>query len=234
MKGGLKKEMIFNFRKIASVISSAAMISSTVALAAAANFPAPYVTGGAGDVAVVYGANAATTDLLASVDIQSALSNQLAGQTASSSTTSGGSITGEAAALFSGGTKLYVNDSLNLIKTVLTDADLPNALVDGSFSGNVDVTFTQTIDVGATPVLEFKKQPTSSDEPAYSYTLSTSANNYIYNAFFGRDIIREDKLKERLNFYNTLDIKKYSNNYFSNNFSKIPELISSSKIRGLR
>ncbi|MFA6524115.1 MAG: Dam family site-specific DNA-(adenine-N6)-methyltransferase [Candidatus Paceibacterota bacterium] len=45
------------------------------------------------------------------------------------------------------------------------------------------------------------------------------SNNYIYNAFFGRDIIREDKLKERLNFYNKLDLKKYSNNYFSNNFS---------------
>jgi adenine-specific DNA-methyltransferase len=45
------------------------------------------------------------------------------------------------------------------------------------------------------------------------------SNNYIYQAFFGKDEIRENKLKERLNIYNTLDIKKYDDNYFSNNFS---------------
>ena len=45
------------------------------------------------------------------------------------------------------------------------------------------------------------------------------SNNHIYDAFFGKDKIKEDKLKERLNFYNLLDIKKYNDNYFSNNFS---------------
>lgn len=45
------------------------------------------------------------------------------------------------------------------------------------------------------------------------------SNNYIYQAFFGKDKIRENKLKERLKLYNTLDIKKYDDNYFSNNFS---------------
>lgn len=45
------------------------------------------------------------------------------------------------------------------------------------------------------------------------------SNNYIYQAFFGKDEIRENKLKERLKLYNTLDTKKYDDNYFSNNFS---------------
>lgn len=45
------------------------------------------------------------------------------------------------------------------------------------------------------------------------------SNNYIYQAFFGKDEIRENRLKERLKLYNTLDIKKYDDNYFSNNFS---------------
>lgn len=45
------------------------------------------------------------------------------------------------------------------------------------------------------------------------------SNNYIYQAFFGKDEIRENKLKERLKLYNTLDIKKYDDNYFSNYFS---------------
>ena len=42
------------FRKIGSVLASAAMLTSTVALAAAANFPGPYVANGAADVAIVY------------------------------------------------------------------------------------------------------------------------------------------------------------------------------------
>ncbi len=175
--------MIFNFRKIASVLSSAAMISSTVALAAAANFPAPFVSGGAGDVAVVYGASAATTDLLASVDIQSALSTELAKQTASGGAAGTASVTGEAAPLFTGGTKLYINDSLNTVKNVLVKADMPTVLKDGSFSGNVDSSFTQQIDIGTYPRVTFKKQPTSSEEPAYGLTTSTSTGTqYTYNA----------------------------------------------------
>lgn len=175
--------MIFNFRKIASVLSSAAMISSTVALAAAANFPAPFVSGGVGDVAVVYGANAATTDLLASVDIQSALSTKLAEQTASGGAIGSSSVTGEAAPLFTSGTKLYINDSLDTVKNVLVKADMPVVLKDGSFSGNVDSSFTQQVDIGKYPRVTFKKQPTSSAEPAYGLTTSTSTGTqYTYNA----------------------------------------------------
>lgn len=45
------------------------------------------------------------------------------------------------------------------------------------------------------------------------------SNNHIYNAFFGKDPIRENKLVERLKFYNTIDINNYNDNYFSKNFS---------------
>jgi adenine-specific DNA-methyltransferase len=45
------------------------------------------------------------------------------------------------------------------------------------------------------------------------------SNNYIYHAFLGEEKIREEKLKERLNFYNRLNIKDYKDNYFSSNFS---------------
>jgi len=45
------------------------------------------------------------------------------------------------------------------------------------------------------------------------------ANHHAYHAFFGSDEIREDKLKELLKNYNTLDIKKYNDNYFSKNFA---------------
>lgn len=45
------------------------------------------------------------------------------------------------------------------------------------------------------------------------------SNHHIYHAFFGHDEIREEKLKERLKRYNTLDLDSYDNNYFSENFS---------------
>jgi len=45
------------------------------------------------------------------------------------------------------------------------------------------------------------------------------SNFHIYNAFFGNDMIREEKLKERLKHYNDIEIKKNSKNYFSKNFS---------------
>lgn len=45
------------------------------------------------------------------------------------------------------------------------------------------------------------------------------SNSHVYNAFFGKDKIREEKLKERLKHYNDIDVKKYNENYFSKNFS---------------
>lgn len=45
------------------------------------------------------------------------------------------------------------------------------------------------------------------------------SNSHIYTAFFGKDNIRVEKLKERLKHYNDIDIKKYHENYFSKNFS---------------
>ncbi|PIP51424.1 DNA adenine methylase [Candidatus Berkelbacteria bacterium CG_4_10_14_0_8_um_filter_35_9_33_8] len=45
------------------------------------------------------------------------------------------------------------------------------------------------------------------------------SNSHIYSAFFGKDEIREEKLRERLKHYNDIEVKKYDENYFSQNFS---------------
>lgn len=45
------------------------------------------------------------------------------------------------------------------------------------------------------------------------------SNHYVYSAFFGKDSIREQKLKEYLVKYNSIDAKDYDENYFSENFS---------------
>ena len=172
---------MINFRKIASVLASTAMMTSTVALGAAANYPNPFIKGGVADVAIVYGSNAAATDLVAVTDITANLQASLASQTATGGTASGASVSGEAAQLFSGSTKLYVNDSLNAVKTVVTDTEMKNVLADGSISGNVDTTYTQVIDIGSNPQVIFAKQPTSSQDPIFGLQTSTTAASYIYN-----------------------------------------------------
>ena len=45
------------------------------------------------------------------------------------------------------------------------------------------------------------------------------SNHHAYHAFFGSDEIRELKLKDRLKVYNSLDIIKHDDNYFSENFA---------------
>jgi hypothetical protein len=97
-------------------------------------------------------------------------------------TGTGASVTGETAQLFSGGTKIYLNDSMNAVKSVLTKSDLPNVLADETFSGNVDAQITQQITLGSNPKVTFKKQPTSDDDPNFALEVSTSTTNYIYQA----------------------------------------------------
>jgi hypothetical protein len=176
-----RSKMKFNFRKIASVIASAVMIGSTLGTALAANYPVPFVSGGTADGAIVVTSGThtgAAVDWDAAVGLQTALQ----GLVTSTTSTTSAAITGEAAALFSGGTKLYVNDTLNSVKTILTKSDLPTILADGSFSGNVDATMTFTIDVGSNPKVTWAKQPTSSDNPNYALAISTGSTSAIYNS----------------------------------------------------
>lgn len=173
--------MKYNFKKISAMGCSLLLAGMSVAAPiAAANYPAPFVVSGNADVsAIVYGANAATLDGV----LAGQINEDLNAYVTTGSSGGGGSVTGEAVALFSGGTKIYVNDSLNAVKNVLTKAVLPTVLKDESFSGNVDTTITQTIVLGSDPRVTFKKQPTSSDYPQYALQIATTgAAKYIYNA----------------------------------------------------
>ena len=177
--------MKLSFKKIASVLTSAVMLSSTVALGAAASYPAPFVKNGEANVAVIYGgANAANTDLAAVMDITSNLNDVLVSQTAPSTTTGGVTVTtsDEVAPLFTGSSKIYNNDSLNGVVSVLTDKELPSVLQDGTFSGNVEAKTTQTIVLGSSPYVTFAEQPSSDDDPQFGLALQTSTSYPVYNA----------------------------------------------------
>jgi hypothetical protein len=165
--------MKFNIRKIASALASTAMVGSTVALAAAANFPAPFVENGAADVAIVYGSN---LDLGAVTDVSTALSSALSGSGPA------GPANADAYPLFTSSTPLQLNNSVNSVRSTVTDSNLPTALADGDFSGNVDAEMTYQLTLGSHPRVIFSKEPTSNDDPGLGVLLSTARGNYLYNA----------------------------------------------------
>ena len=177
---------MFKFRKIASVLASAIMVSSTVALAAAANYPDPFVKGGVSDVAIVYGgSDALNTDLVAAAEISTSLQENLAKQTATTSTSASADVSGEAYPLFSSGKKIYLNDSINKEVTLLSASHLPAVLKDGTFEGDVSATYTQKIDIwiasGQNDKLVYGRHPTDDSDPTFAVKLSTLASSAAYN-----------------------------------------------------
>jgi hypothetical protein len=150
-----------------------------VALAAAVNYPAPFVTGGNADAALVWGIGAANSDLAAVMDITSNLNSYTVASTVTTDTT----VSGEAYELFTSSTPLLLGNNLNTVRQTLSESHLPTVLADGTFETTTNVEYTQRISLGATPTLEFKQQPTSSDDPQLGFSLSTTpSTGYAYNA----------------------------------------------------
>jgi len=173
---------MFKFKKIASVLASSVMLTSTIALAAAANYPAPFSTNGA-DTAIVYGTNAANTDFVAVVDI----TNDLLGHSVASSVTEGtttASVEGEAVSLNSGSDLLYLNDELNENVQTVTKDDLPTVLADGTFTddGGTDFDYEQTIVVNSGATTAFENSDNDLDEPTLIVKLPTSTGTPIYTS----------------------------------------------------
>ena len=135
--------MKFNFKKITSILASAVMLGSTIGIAAAANYPAPFIAGGVADVAVVVGTSAANSDFLAAVDLGSDLSTELSAQTASGTTTGTATASGgDSLKLEKSTNKLNINDDIKDVWTTkVTDANLPSVLQDGTYSSKDNIAY---------------------------------------------------------------------------------------------
>lgn len=55
--------MRINFKKVSAIATSALMVGMTMGVAAAANYPNPFVVSGSANVAVVYGTSAGVSSL---------------------------------------------------------------------------------------------------------------------------------------------------------------------------
>jgi hypothetical protein len=134
--------MKINFRKISAIAASALMTGMTLGVAAAANYPAPFVSGGTANVAVVYGTGAGVSqlDLVQAGNIQDSLGTYV----------SGGTVTvegGESFVLEKSSDKFNFNEALNGVYADLDDAEM-DFLADGTYdSGDIDEDYTQLINL---------------------------------------------------------------------------------------
>jgi len=175
--------MKINFKKIATVLGSALMIGSTLGIAAAANYPAPFVQSGQASVAIVYGQNAAPLDVAGAANIASNLATALAAQTATGGSVSGASASGgDSINLATSARKLYYGDSINAAKTSLSETEMPNVLKDGTFMdlSGTQYDYSQTITLGDT-VSIFDTSGGDLDDPILNLAVGTTATDPLYN-----------------------------------------------------
>ncbi|MCK9569214.1 hypothetical protein M0R72_09775 [Candidatus Pacearchaeota archaeon] len=181
--------MKINFKKVSAIATSALMVGLSVGTAAAANYPQPFVVGSSANVAVVYGTGSGVSslDLVQAGNIQSNLQSYMGASTGSSAV----STSGETVSLDTNADRIWLNTSLNAVKSTITEDDLPTVLADYSFSGDVTskITSTITLQAGAaaggenTGKVIFAKQPESSDDPSIAISLGTAYNSYpLYKA----------------------------------------------------
>jgi len=177
---------MFKFKKIASVLASTAMLSSTIALAAATTYPAPFVQNGVADVAIVYGSHtAATVDLVGVLKIQDSLNSYLTGATTSST---GSTVTGGDYVLLAiSSDNLNLNDNWGVFTGAIDDEDLTTVLADGTYvaDDNDEFDYEQSITIG-TPTLQFFRDSdyeelVGLDERTPTIGFKISSNTWIMN-----------------------------------------------------
>jgi len=185
--------MKLNFKRIASVLTGTVMLTSTVALAAAAAnvYPQPY-SSNVVDTAVVYGSAAGTanTDIDAAMKIKTALGQV---QIASAVTTTGSTVTtttisGENKALEGTSSKQHLGDALSTaFSRSLTDTDLPTLLAGGSYvdNNNKKHDYTQKVVVnGSLKLTQFSDDSYKRDVPTLAYSIPNQANVLSYSLEF--------------------------------------------------
>jgi len=137
--------MRFNFKKISAIASSVLLTGMTIGVAAAANYPSPFVSGSSSDVAIVYGTGTGVSSLdqVEATNIQSDLG--LTGMTVVSG--------GESFTLEKSSDNFNFNDNLASVYDDLGDDEM-DALADGTYDdGDIDEDYSQTINLNTAGVL---------------------------------------------------------------------------------
>ncbi|MFA6023269.1 MAG: hypothetical protein WC781_04230 [Candidatus Pacearchaeota archaeon] len=205
--------MKFNFRKISSVLACTAMLGSTIGIAAAAAYPAPFVSGGVSDAAIVVGSSA-TSDLAAATDIGASLTAALTSQAgAAGGVTLGG--TGDKVQLAKSSVKINVGDTITGVwGTSITKSDLPTLLADETFRNkqNDEYKYTQKIDLGALQFTHFSDSDYNNKIPTLGFKIA--ANTFVANYTINFNTKPEATQGTDLTDFENKNIKILGKNYY--------------------
>lgn len=171
------------FKKVSAIVASALMVGMSMGVAAAVNYPVPFVQGGASDVGIVVGSGAAPSDGIEAGAINLNLNSYATGTSGGSTTVSGSG--GDFKVLSNSARTLYYGDALNAAITGgLTNTDLPTLLAQGTFSdlAGVQYPYTQTIKLGSANTT-FSTSAGDFPDPKLLLDVGTvvNSNNFVYN-----------------------------------------------------
>ncbi len=184
--------MKFNFKKISAIAASALMTGMTMGVAAAANYPAPFVSGGSANVAIVYGTGSGVSnlDFIQAGNIQESLSKSV----------SGGSIKvegGESFVLEKNSNKFYLGGALNVPYSTLKKGELKNFLADGTYKdGDVNVDYTQKIELGNKALHLFTHKNYNDKEPTLGFDFSSGEKILDYKIEFKSGGVALESIEE--------------------------------------
>ena len=175
--------MKFNFKKIASVLTSTVMLSSTVAFAAAANFPEPFVKDGAGSYAIVVGTGA--SDATAAQNINAYLSDMVTDTTDDTPIT----IEGDSFLLEKSNNKFNLGDALNSTHLTLDDDELSTMLAEGVYEDEAgdEYDFTQSIGLNGTGITLAHiadSDINENEEPVIGFDIASGTPIFTYSLDF--------------------------------------------------
>lgn len=179
--------MKINFRKISAIAASALMTGMTMGVAAAANYPAPFVSGGVANVAVVYGTGTGVSslDLVQAGNIQDSLGEFV----------TGGSVVvegGESFTLEKSSNKFNLGNALNGVYTDLDDAEM-DFLADGTYKdGSIDEDYTQKITLSNKALGIFSDSDYDNKKPTIGFKWNNGENILDYDLEFDDPIAFED------------------------------------------
>ena len=174
--------MRFNFKKISAVLASVVMLGSTMGIAAAANYPAPFVSAGTANVAVVYGTGegVSSLDLIQAGNIQSNLQSKMGASTGAS----GGSVSGGDSFKFDkSSTKFWLGRGIkDVVSTSITDSDMPTLLADGVLidDDNDEFDYTQKIEMSNLTLTMWEDNDYKKDEPTVGIKVASNAHVLNY------------------------------------------------------
>jgi hypothetical protein len=203
--------MKINFKKISAIAASALMTGMTMGVAAAANYPAPFVSGGTANVAIVYGTGAGVSslDLVQAGNIQESLGEFV----------TGGSVVvegGESFALEKTSNQFNLGDALNGSYSSLDDGEM-DFLADGTYDdGDVDEDYTQTITPSSKTLVLFADNDYNDEEPTLGFHWTNGENILDYDIEFDDAIpftdLEDTEMPLMGNEYYVLDVDFSTNN----------------------